>query len=339
MAGAYTKQHIKGKEEPTRTVIFFGMDRESEAAAADLRRLISECGGEIIMTCSWQQTEVLEDLKNRFHAHQFDGPSADTTPQDRRETIRGYLAEHSDVKSYLVLDSFDMEPYFRGHAIQTGEKGLSEELMKKACRILQFGPWWEPHYGKQFPYSFYRSDTLIEDYYTKVIFLDIDGVLNDEDTGYSWEKQEERGYIDPEFVKNLSWIVDETGAEIVLSSSWRNAYFRDARNNFEHTGEELKELFENLDYYHLKIPGMTPRYFNGPYGRPFEIRAWLCCRPYVESFVILDDDTFWQWNWLESNFVCTRHEVPREDGRYSSPYIKGLDRGFAEQAVRILEKH
>lgn len=131
----------------------------------------------------------------------------------------------------------------------------------------------------------------------------------------------------------------EGGAEIALSSSWWNAYFRDARNSFQNTGKELKELFENPDHYHLKIPGITLQYFNGVYGGPLEIRAWLCRRPYIESFVILDDDTFWQWNRLESNFVCTRHEVPPEAGRHSSQYIKGLDRGIAEQAVRILEKH
>ncbi len=125
----------------------------------------------------------------------------------------------------------------------------------------------------------------------------------------------------------------ECGAEIAFSSSLWDAYFRDVRNSFQNTGKELKELFENLAHYHLKIPGITPQYFNGAYGRPFEIRAWLCRRPCIESFVILDDDTFWQWNWLGSNFVCTRHEAPPEAGRYSSQYIKGLDHGFTEQAV------
>ena len=120
MADTHTKQQLKGKDEPERAVIFFGMDRVSEAAAADRRRLASECGAETVLTCSWKQMEASEELKSRFHARQTDGPLTNTTPQDRRETIREYLAEHSDVTSYLVLDSFDMEPYFRGHAIQIG---------------------------------------------------------------------------------------------------------------------------------------------------------------------------------------------------------------------------
>ena len=48
----------------------------------------------------------------------------------------------------------------------------------------------------------------------KVIFLDIDGVLNDEG------KNLKRGvYIDEEMTARLKKIVEATGAQIVLSSS------------------------------------------------------------------------------------------------------------------------
>ena len=59
----------------------------------------------------------------------------------------------------------------------------------------------------------------------KVIFLDIDGVLNSE---YSLEKlleikAKEILYIAPyhEHVKWLNYIIKETGAKVVISSSWR----------------------------------------------------------------------------------------------------------------------
>ena len=60
----------------------------------------------------------------------------------------------------------------------------------------------------------------------KVIFLDIDGVLN---TGW-WYTQMDRntpkdkyGYaFDPNSVANLKKIIDETGADIVISSSWKS---------------------------------------------------------------------------------------------------------------------
>lgn len=44
----------------------------------------------------------------------------------------------------------------------------------------------------------------------KVIFLDIDGVLNQDNGGPKIEEC---------FVKRLAYIVEETGAELVLSSS------------------------------------------------------------------------------------------------------------------------
>ena len=59
----------------------------------------------------------------------------------------------------------------------------------------------------------------------KILFLDIDGVLNTA----SWHRQADRnslqdeyGYhFDPTSVANLAKIIDETGADIVISSSWK----------------------------------------------------------------------------------------------------------------------
>ena len=59
----------------------------------------------------------------------------------------------------------------------------------------------------------------------KVIFLDIDGVLNTKDWHCRMTKdtpQDEFGFaFDPAAVSNLAHIIDETGAEIVISSSWK----------------------------------------------------------------------------------------------------------------------
>lgn len=53
----------------------------------------------------------------------------------------------------------------------------------------------------------------------KVIFLDVDGVLNSQDL---FERcGEELVPIDEENIRYLKEIVDATGAQIVLSSSWR----------------------------------------------------------------------------------------------------------------------
>lgn len=60
----------------------------------------------------------------------------------------------------------------------------------------------------------------------KILFLDIDGVLNTK----WWYTQMDRntprdkyGYaFDPNAVANLKRIIDETGADIVISSSWKS---------------------------------------------------------------------------------------------------------------------
>lgn len=52
----------------------------------------------------------------------------------------------------------------------------------------------------------------------KIIFLDVDGVLN----YYSFHKNSEKIVsVDDECIKNLREIINKTGAKVVLSSSWR----------------------------------------------------------------------------------------------------------------------
>ena len=51
----------------------------------------------------------------------------------------------------------------------------------------------------------------------KIIFLDIDGVLNSE----TYDKNRTAGAIDPECAKRLNRIIKETNADIVISSSWK----------------------------------------------------------------------------------------------------------------------
>ena len=69
----------------------------------------------------------------------------------------------------------------------------------------------------------------------KVIFLDIDGVLN---SNCSTEPT-----IAEDMVKRLAYIVDKTGAFIVLSSSWRYEYMR-------HVNPES----DSVSYTHLTLP-------------------------------------------------------------------------------------
>jgi len=118
----------------------------------------------------------------------------------------------------------------------------------------------------------------------KVIMLDIDGVLN----GDYYEPCTKLVYaMDPEKLALLKQIVDRTGAEIVLSSSWRQR---------EAAVEDIKK--ELVDAGLPRLIGCTPDltealatlgwpnsmgYLRGP-----TILAWLKSRP-VEAYVVLDD--------------------------------------------------
>lgn len=58
----------------------------------------------------------------------------------------------------------------------------------------------------------------------KVIFLDIDGVLNSDDyIDIAKNSQAIERHIDIDKVKLLKKTIDETGAKTVLTSSWRNS--------------------------------------------------------------------------------------------------------------------
>lgn len=55
----------------------------------------------------------------------------------------------------------------------------------------------------------------------KVLFLDIDGVLNTNWWEYKPEVDQYGYAFDPRAVANLATIIKETGADIVISSSWK----------------------------------------------------------------------------------------------------------------------
>ncbi|MGN1357566.1 MAG: HAD domain-containing protein [Succinivibrionaceae bacterium] len=57
-------------------------------------------------------------------------------------------------------------------------------------------------------------------YNDRIIFLDIDGVLNRDDHHYDEKRHE---FYNENMVKELSYIIKKTGVKIILPSSWRGA--------------------------------------------------------------------------------------------------------------------
>lgn len=124
----------------------------------------------------------------------------------------------------------------------------------------------------------------------KLLFLDFDGVLNSAkyikrmDVDFDNPKFQ----VDPEAVIRVNAITECTGACIVVSSTWRNAFvghfekLQECLLNCNITGEVVgatpsPTLMNNSILY----CGMT---------RSEEIRAWLHHREDVESYVVLDDE-------------------------------------------------
>lgn len=125
----------------------------------------------------------------------------------------------------------------------------------------------------------------------KVIFLDVDGVLNSKQDGNTIKLRTASHF------RLLQYIVEATGARIVLSSSWRAGFAR-AKNI----------LSDRLKEYGLEIMDSTP-VLSGVSCRGDEIRQWLSDNEQsVEKFVILDDDADMA-EFTETNLVQTDSEV------------------------------
>jgi len=124
----------------------------------------------------------------------------------------------------------------------------------------------------------------------KVIFLDIDGVLNSMQDNFSWTIETDIHFI------RLKKIVDKTKAKIVLSSSWR-------------IGNSSKDIVhKRLQQFGMDFIDVTPVFNRQHRGR--EIADWLS-RHEVESFVILDDEE--EMDELVDHLVKTDMNVGLQD--------------------------
>ena len=155
----------------------------------------------------------------------------------------------------------------------------------------------------------------------KVIFLDFDGVMDTAYYGHVLGKESRPSddkfgaVFDPSCVRNLKEIIDKTGAEIVVTSSWKSLMtYRDMLNMWEQRG----------------LPGCVIDLTPSPSEcrhRGDEIDAWLKeCKDECQ-YIILDDID-------ESNF--NEHQL---SGLIIVNPYHGLDKKAAEKAIKILESN
>ena len=152
----------------------------------------------------------------------------------------------------------------------------------------------------------------------RIIFLDFDGVLNTEYyqgllqfQGKQW--QDEHGaFFDPRAVRQLKRVIDTTGADIVVESSWKYLGL-----------EAMQELWRVRD-----LPGrvidITPS-LTGNASKGEEIAAWLSEYAMPDArYVIIDDE-----------YVVLDTQIPYFI--WTNPY-EGLTEEQANRAISILHR-
>ena len=120
----------------------------------------------------------------------------------------------------------------------------------------------------------------------KVIFLDIDGVLN---------LSEKRFNINKKLLSILKVVVEETNAKIVLSSTRR--LYKEAKDFVK------KCLLEK----NIKIMSSTPKVGDSS-KRFLEIEKWLKNHPKVKKYAIIDDREDAGYG-MEKNFFQTNPKI------------------------------
>lgn len=161
----------------------------------------------------------------------------------------------------------------------------------------------------------------------KLIFLDIDGCLNsdrymrsplylEETKDYNPHGMEiinkaHHTHLDPEAIRLVNLLVDKTGAEVILSSTWRNRYSIDEMNSMLAMRGAT-----------FKITGITPIFFSFR-GRGGEIKDFLDDLGEEVSFVILDDVNQFHHYDFEKEFIQTTEE-------------DGLTMAHVERAIKVL---
>lgn len=151
----------------------------------------------------------------------------------------------------------------------------------------------------------------------KIIFLDFDGVMDTEYYDHILSEagkpiSDEYGLLfDPECVKNLKYIIDNTGADIVVSSTWKDDM-------------SYQEILDMWKYRGLPgfVTDVTPNTAKNIRGD--EIDAWLEECPTECNYVIIDDLEAYNFN---------EHQIQRL--LIVNPFF-GLDKYTAERAIKIL---
>ena len=166
------------------------------------------------------------------------------------------------------------------------------------------------------------EETFQRRIHIKIIFLDIDGVLNYAHCPYKlpdgWY------FVDEKKIKLLKEIINATDAKIVLSSTWRVGWFDLEHNMHTTDAENFIRLRDKLREFNIEFLSRTP--VTGR-TRGKEITQWIqnWNGEVIESFVILDD-------------LPETELTPYAENLVQTSFSRGLLRRHVNKAIRILNK-
>ncbi len=163
----------------------------------------------------------------------------------------------------------------------------------------------------------------------KLLFLDFDGVLNSDKYFTSYKFINEAGgtdiaglmlvvhhlHLDPDAISLVNELIDKSGAQVVVSSTWRLHYSIDELNKMlASRGATFKII--------AATPRGVPKKFSQIVARGDEIQEYLdSLTEKPESFVIIDD---------QNNMVHLRNRL------VLTTFQAGFNRNNLNQALKLL---
>ena len=164
----------------------------------------------------------------------------------------------------------------------------------------------------------------------KVIFLDVDGVLNNklflkkrriilkENKGIYIPRLDDKNFI------ALKTLVERTNAKIILSSYWRYYFDKNLMPNNNGLHNHGKDLTLKLRKHNLSLKDKTSTDLTRFQKRGDIIKEYLHTHEDIDNFVILDDDNIMK-EFTDTNLVQTKPEY-------------GLTMSDVKKAENILNK-
>lgn len=143
----------------------------------------------------------------------------------------------------------------------------------------------------------------------KVLFLDIDGVLN------LWPKPRRTGIFDKTACINLEFLLNKVpDSNIVVSSTWRSKGL-----------DKMKEILQSNGIDPRRVVDVTGHEQSKDHKdhRGYQVELWLERHPDVKSFAIVDDNT---------DFVPLMHKLVKTN-KYG-----GLTQSKVEKLIELLNE-